>query len=418
LILQEFCVPGSTTNAASNERVDLAGFRADIRSFLAAELTPDLVSAPRTSQLVDAAPQQAWHRRLAKQGWAVPSWPVEFGGTGWSAAQLQAFREEVDAANAPPVSPFLNMVGPVLYTYGTPEQIERHLAPLREGDVLWCQGFSEPGAGSDLAALSTRAVRDGTDYVVNGQKIWTTNAHWADWMFALVRTSACGRRQDGISFILIDMTSPGIEIRPIRSIDGLHHLNEVFFTDVRVPASNLVGPENGGWEVAKFLLQHERTSSVGSAHSLQRQIDQARAIASRAFGSPDSRLAGEGDMLDLALAEAEIAVLALDAFDRRQSVLARRGAAHPAHASVMKLLLTEQGQTIAELGLRALGSDALRDQAALLEDFRPEVFAGDRDGPLVMLNYLFGRAFTVLGGASEIQRSLIFRHIGTSIASA
>jgi len=399
------------------ENDDFADFRAEVRAFLAAELTPDLLAAPRTSQLIDAAPQQAWHRKLAKRGWAVPSWPVQFGGTGWTPRQVEVFRQELDAANAPPVSPFLEMVGPVLYTFGTPEQIEQHLIPLRDGEIVWCQGFSEPGAGSDLAALTTRAGRDGDDYIVNGQKIWTTNAHWASWMFALVRTGSGGRRQDGISFLLIDMASPGIEIRPIRSIDGLHHLNEVFLTDVRVPVANLVGPENGGWGIAKFLLEHERTGSVGTASSLGRQIDQIRAAMSAHDDTDDPAADAERDTLDLALCEAEIALIALASFDRRQAALRRRAGAHPAHASIMKLLLTEQGQHIAELGVRALGTDALRDQSALLEDFRPDLFRGVPDGPPIMLNYLFGRAFTILGGTSEIQRSLIFKSVGSSVAA-
>jgi len=401
----------------TTENEDFAGFRAEVRAFLAAELTPDLLAAPRTSQLIDAAPQQAWHRKLAKQGWAVPSWPAQFGGTGWVPRQVEVFRQELDAANAPPVSPFLEMIGPVLYTFGTPEQIEQHLIPLRDGEIVWCQGFSEPGAGSDLAALTTRAGRDGDDYIVNGQKIWTTNAHWASWMFALVRTGSGGRRQDGISFLLINMASPGVAIRPIRSIDGLHHLNEVFLTDVRVPVANLVGPENGGWGIAKFLLEHERTGSVGSASSLARQIDQVRAAMSAHGDSDDPAAGAERDTLDLALCEAEISLIALASFDRRQAALARRAAAHPAHASIMKLLLTEQGQHIAELGVRALGTDALRDQSALLEDFRPDLFRGVPEGPPIMLNYLFGRAFTILGGASEIQRSLIFKSVGSSAAA-
>jgi alkylation response protein AidB-like acyl-CoA dehydrogenase len=400
------------------EHDDFAAFRAEIHVFLAAELTPDLINAPRTSQLIGAAPQQAWHRKLAQQGWAVPSWPEQFGGTGWTPRQVEVFREELDVANAPPLSPFLEMVGPVLYTFGRPEQIDQHLIPLREGDVIWCQGFSEPGAGSDLAALATRAVRDGDDYIVNGQKIWTTNAHWASWMFALVRTGSGGRRQDGISFLLIDMATPGIDIRPIRSIDGLYHLNEVFLADVRVPVANLVGPENGGWGIAKFLLEHERSGSVGSASSLERQIDQIRAVMSARDDADDPVARAEGETLDLALCEAEIALIAIEAFDQRQTMLARRGAGHPAQASVSKLLLTEQGQHIAELGVRALGTDALRDQSALLEDFRPDLFRGAPEGPSIMLNYLFGRAFTILGGASEIQRSLIFRAIGASLQAS
>lgn len=400
----------------TEQSVAADAFRKEVRAFLAAELTTDLAQAPRTSQLIGAEPQQRWHRILAERGWAVPSWPEQFGGTSWSFEQHRIFQDELGAANAPPLSPFLEMVGPVLYTFGTPEQIERHLIPLREGHVLWCQGFSEPGAGSDLAALGTRAVRDGADYIVNGQKIWTTNAHWADWMFALVRTSSEGRRQAGISFLLIDMTSPGIEIRPIRSIDGLHHLNEVFFTDLRVPATNRVGPENGGWGIAKFLLEHERSGSVGSALTLQKQVDQVRAIIDGEFDLSDPKQAREFDTLDHALCEAQIMLQGLDAFDRRQLVLARRGAAHPMSASMMKLLLTELQQEIAELGVRALGVEALRDQSRLLEDGLLDLARGPPEAPLVMLNYLFGRAFTILGGASEVQRNLIFKNIGASVS--
>ena len=187
--------------------------------------------------LLDVDMQQAWHQRLAKKGWAVPTWPIEHGGCGWTPEQLAIFDEELVAASAPPLSPNLQMIGPVLIAYGTPEQQVTHLPPLRSGEILWCQGYSEPSAGSDLAALRTRAVRDGDDYVVNGQKIWTSYAHAADWMFCLVRTSSEGRPQAGISFLLIDMKTPGITVRPIWSIDGLHHLNEVFFNDVRVPGS-------------------------------------------------------------------------------------------------------------------------------------------------------------------------------------
>lgn len=403
------------TQHVDAEAVDLESdaFRQEVRGFLAANLTPDLAQAPRTSQLISAEPQQRWHRILASRGWQVPSWPAKFGGTSWSSDQLRIFEEELGAANAPPLSPFLEMVGPVLYRFGTAEQIERHLIPLRDGLILWCQGFSEPGAGSDLAALSTRAVRDGTDYIVNGQKIWTTNAHWADWMFTLVRTSSEGRPQAGISFLLIDMKSPGIEIRPIRSIDGLHHLNEVFLTDVRVPAANLVGPENGGWAIAKFLLDHERSGSVGSALTLKKQLNQVRKIINGGFDLNDPKQAREFDTLDYALCEAEIMVEGLDAFNRRQCVLAQRGAAHPANASMMKLAITELQQVIAELGVRALGEDALRDQAHTLEDYRPDLISGTPDGPAVMLHYLFGRSFTILGGASEIQRGIIFRSIAS-----
>lgn len=401
---------------ADPQSAELVAFREEVRTFLASHLTPDLAEAPRTSLLISHEPQQRWHRILAAQGWATPTWPVEFGGTGWSAAQHQIFEEELSAASAPPLSPFVEMIGPVLYTFGTPAQIEQHLAALRDGLVSWCQGYSEPGAGSDLASLRTRATRDGDEYVVSGQKIWTTYAHRADWMFALVRTSAEGRPQAGISFLLIDMKSPGITIRPIRSIDGLHHLNEVFLSDVRVPVSNLVGLENGGWSVAKFLLEHER-SGVGSLVTLNGQLNRVRAAVDAAFDLSDPAQARAHDALDYELCESEIRLLALDAFNRRQSALAQRGAAHPAGPSLLKLAVTELQQKIAELGVRALGHDALREQSSLLEHYRPELIEGLRDGPHLMLHYLFGRAFTILGGTSEIQRNLIFRNVAASASA-
>lgn len=391
-------------------------FRQEVRAFLAANLTTELAEAPRTSLLISEIPQQAWHRILAAKGWATPSWPVAFGGTGWSAAQRQIFEEELSLANAPPLSAFLEMIGPVLYTFGSDAQIERHLAPLREGDTLWCQGYSEPSSGSDLASLRTRAVRDGDEYVVNGQKIWTTYAHQADWMFALVRTSMEGRPQSGISFLLIDMTTPGVTIRPIRSIDGLHHLNEVFFSDVRVPVGNLVGAENAGWTIAKFLLEHER-SGVGSLVTLRGQLDRVRVVADAAFDLSDPEQARQHDTIDHALAECEITLEALDALNRRQTALAARNATHPAGPSMMKLAVTEVQQKIAELGVRALGIDALRDQSSLVEVYRPELMRGPPGGALVMLHYLFGRAFTILGGTSEIQRNLIFRNVNASVSA-
>ncbi len=402
--------------AAEDAKPQADAFRQEVRAFLAANLTRDLKEAPRTSLLINEVPQQRWHRILAAQGWATPSWPVEFGGTGWSAEQHQIFEEELSLANAPPLSAFLEMIGPVLYTFGDKAQIDRHLAPLQTGEVLWCQGYSEPGSGSDLASLRTRAVKDGDDYIVNGQKIWSTYAHQASWMFALVRTSSEGRPQSGISFLLIDMATPGITIRPIRSIDGLHHLNEVFFSDVRVPISNLVGAENAGWSIAKFLLEHER-SGVGSLLTLKGQLDRVRAVADAAFDLSDPEQAREHGAIDYALCECEITLQGLDALNQRQSALSQRGAAHPAGPSMMKLAVTELQQKIAELGVRALGVDALRDQAEFVEDYRPELMRGAPDGALVMLHYLFGRAFTILGGTSEIQRNLIFRNVGASASA-
>ena len=227
-----------------------------------------------------------WQKILNAKGWAVPHWPVEWGGTGWSAVQRYIFMEEMTQWPAPETLSFnTTMIGPVLIAFGSDEQKRRFLPAVANLDIWFCQGFSEPGAGSDLASLTTRAERDGDHYLINGQKIWTSTANHADWIFALVRTSPTAKKQEGISFILIDMKSPGIEVRPILTIDGHHHTNEVFFTNVRVPASNLVGEENRGWDYAKFLLGNERTgiARVGLSKARLREVKASRISSGDVF---------------------------------------------------------------------------------------------------------------------------------------
>ena len=243
-------------------------FRTEVRAFLAESLTAELTKAAELGFGIARSEGAKWHKALFDQGWVAPEWPVEHGGTGWSATQQHVFSEELALAGAPMLMPFgLGMVGPVIYTFGTQEQKDQHLPGVLDGSTWWCQGYSEPGSGSDLASLKTTAVREGDTYVVNGQKIWTTNAHKADWIFALVRTDTECKPQRGISFLLIDMKTPGLDVKPIVSIDGMHHLNEVYFTDVRVPVTNLIGEENKGWTYAKFLLGHERSGIAGVAGS-------------------------------------------------------------------------------------------------------------------------------------------------------
>ncbi|MAN63303.1 MAG: pimeloyl-CoA dehydrogenase large subunit, partial [Parvibaculum sp.] len=243
-------------------------FRAEVRSFLEDALPQDVKEAPSVGVAIEKPLLKKWHKILADKGWAAPHWPVEHGGTGWTITQKHIWDEEVSRAGAPRLMAFgLSMVGPVIYAFGNEEQKAQHLPGILNGDVWWCQGYSEPGSGSDLSSLKTKAVRDGDDYIINGQKIWTSYAHEADWIFCLVRTDDSGKQQEGISFVLIDMKTPGVEVKPIVSIDGLHHLNEVFFTDVRVPVANRIGEEGKGWTYAKFLLVNERTGIAGVAQS-------------------------------------------------------------------------------------------------------------------------------------------------------
>ncbi|PTN52616.1 pimeloyl-CoA dehydrogenase large subunit, partial [Achromobacter xylosoxidans] len=239
-----------------------------MRAFLASHLPERLSAKVAQGKLLTRADMVEWHAILNQQGWLASHWPMEYGGTGWSAVQKYIFENECALAGAPRIVPFgLSMLGPVLIKYGTEAQRRHWLPRILDGSDWWCQGYSEPGAGSDLASVKTTAVRDGDSYVVNGQKTWTTLGQYANMIFCLVRTSQEGRRQEGISFLLIDMASPGVEVRPIITLDGEHEVNEVFFSDVRVPAANLVGEENRGWTCAKYLLTYERTNIAGVGQS-------------------------------------------------------------------------------------------------------------------------------------------------------
>ena len=385
------------------ETAELAAFRQEVRDFLGQALPERLRTAPRTLLMVHHDDQQEWHRILARKGWAVPGWPAEHGGTGWDSARRHIFDDELSRARAPMLSPQLNMIGPVLYTFGTTGQKAAHLPPLVSGERLWCQGYSEPGSGSDLASLRTRAVRDGEDYIVNGQKIWTTFAHCADWMFALVRTSAEGKPQAGISFLLIDMKTPGIEVRPIVSIDGLHHLNEVFLTDVRVPVANRIGDENAGWTYAKFLLQHER-DNIGEIGTLMIHLQSLRRLARGMTGE-------RAHLFRIAVAEVETELLAIEALNSRRLALAAEGQVNPAYSSIIKVKASELQQRIFELMIDALGPYVQAVQTELLGAQNEDEIAGPVGTPEAIANYMFGRALTILGGTNEIQRNIIFQSV-------
>ncbi len=338
----------------------------------------------------------AWEQKLASRGWLATAWPTQFGGTGWNATQRYIWDEECARANAPGHSVFgLSMCGPVIMAFGTPEQQAEHLPHIAQGTRVWCQGYSEPGAGSDLAALKTSAVADGSDYLVNGQKIWTTGAHIADWIFCLVRTSTSDRRQEGISFLLIDMQTTGIEVRAIHSIDGEHHLNEVFFKDVRVPMANRIGEEGKGWTIAKYLLSHERTGIAGVP------LCKAALARLKQVAASDPGLAGE-DYLGRKLAAIEVDLLALEFTNLRALERAQEGKPPGPESSGLKIKGTELQQALAECLVEMGGPSTLPWQATAI---------GVPDYARAAASYNIGRASTIYGGTNEIQKNVLAKFV-------
>jgi acyl-CoA dehydrogenase len=386
---------------------DEAAFREEVRAFLADHLTDDLRRGQRLTTGVYPSPHvsRPWHRILADRGWVAPLWPKAEGGAGWTPIQRFIFESECALAGAPLVHPMgVRLLGPVLIRFGTPEQKARYLPRILRGDDYWCQGYSEPNAGSDLTSLRTTAVTDGDEYVVNGSKIWTTHAHHADMMFMLVRTSSEGKPRDGISFLLVDLKSAGVTIRPILSMSGEHELNQVFFDDVRVPRANLVGQENGGWTCANYLLEFERGAGLFSAR-LRASLTRLRTILD------DLATAGFDPLSDpvSAVRFAEVAI-ELDTFEMLELRILgafRVGDQLGAASSMLKLRASRMKQAIAGLGVALLGPHALRWRP--LEDIEEQTMSLL---DTVTLEYLSSRAFTIFGGASEVQLGLIARSLG------
>jgi alkylation response protein AidB-like acyl-CoA dehydrogenase len=339
------------------------------------------------------------------RGWAVPNWPVEWGGQSWTPTQRYIFQEEMALAHAPECSPFnVNMIGPVIAKFGTEGQKRRFLPATANIDIWWCQGFSEPGAGSDLAALKTRAERDGDDYILNGQKIWTTQAQHADWMFALVRTDSSGRKQQGITFLLLDMRTPGITIRPIRSIDDIVDLNEVFFDKVRVPVANRIGEEGKGWDYAKHLLGHERSGIARIGLSKERLL-QLRHLEQdlTARGVLDDR---ERTRLARKLAEAEVELRALELTQLRVVAADARGGGAASAASILKVKGTELQQRLTELTMELAGPVGLATQAHDTDE------AGNDGWLATAAPYYFTmRKVSIFGGSNEIQKNIVAKTV-------
>ncbi len=388
-------------------------FLDEVRRFLDEHLTADLREAGRKTGGVfaDFETGNRWHKVLAKRGWAAPAWPREHGGTGWSATERYIFARECIAADAPRIfSMGLRMVGPVIMKYGTPEQKEKYLPRIVAGDIVFCQGYSEPGSGSDLASLKTRAVRDGADYVINGTKIWTTGAHVADHMFCLVRTGTEGKPQDGISFVLIDsMRTPGLTVKPIVTLAGDHEVNQVFFDNVRTPIANRIGPENEGWTVAKYLLEFERGGDAYTPN-LHARLDDIKRIARDEAADGAGRLIDERSFAER-LAEAEMDIAALEMIEMQVLSDLSRGRTPGAVSSSMKIRGSETLQKLDHLGVEALGWYAapFEPEARLIGHNAPTVTP--EAGITAMPLYLNNRASTIYAGSNEIQRNIIAKAV-------
>ncbi|RED16636.1 acyl-CoA dehydrogenase family protein [Parasphingopyxis lamellibrachiae] len=384
-------------------------FRKEVRAFIE-ENYPKQASADSLRDDMSAEELVAWHKILGKKGWSVPAWPEQYGGTGWTPTQRYIWGEENARVNAIMPLPFgTSMVGPVIYTFGNEAQKEQHLPGIRSGNVWWCQGYSEPGAGSDLASLKTTAVRDGDHYVINGQKTWTTLAQHADWGFFLCRTDPdAAKPQEGISFILVDMKTPGIEVRPIKLIDGGYEVNETWLTDVRVPVENLIGEENKGWTYAKFLLAHERSGIAGVARS-KRGIEQLRDIAKSEVldGKPlieDFDFARKVSQLEIDLAALEITEL-------RTLAGEQAGRGPGPESSILKIKGTEIQQRLTELALEAVGHYGTPYYRAVADAGSNEYPIGPDYAQHSAGSYFNMRKTSIYGGSNEIQRNIITKMI-------
>ncbi len=378
-------------------------FRREVRTWIADNMPPRIRQQAEEGGQFHHEDQMEWHHILYKQGWAAPHWPKEVGGTGWDTAKRHIFGEETVRANAPTLSPFgLTMVGPLIIQFGTPEQKQRFLPKILSGDEVWCQGYSEPNAGSDLASLQLRAEKNGSDYILNGQKTWTTYAQHADWIFVLARTDASGKKQDGITFILADIrNTPGITVKPFLTTGGTYAFSETWFQDARVPQANRVGPENGGWTMAKALLGHERTSIGGIAES-RRWLRLVKRIARE---TP----VGKGALIDdvsfrQRIGRLEMRLRSLEMLQLRTLAAAQLGRAPGPESSILKLVGTEIQQESTELCMDAMGHDAM----GWLDSPAGALPAIER-GVASSFNYL--RAATIYGGSNEIQRNIIAKQI-------
>ena len=382
-------------------------FQKEVNSFFNEKYPADIKEKQNKSVPLEKEDFIRWQKTLYEQGWAAPNWPVEYGGTGWTPVQKYIFANENAKANAPAIVPFgLGMVGPVIYTYGNEAQKKKFLPGILASDVWWCQGYSEPGSGSDLASLKMKAERVGNEYVLNGTKTWTTLGHMADWIFCLVRTSSdVARRQEGISFILVDMATEGVSVKPIITIEGDREVNEVHFENVKVPAENLIGEEGKGWTYGKVLLQHERTSIAGVARSQYRLSRLKEKIRNSDNTQPS--LTGDNDFLKK-IGQLEIELKALEFTELRTLAAVSVGKAPGPESSLLKIRGTEIQQKLDELFMEAAGYFSLPyvpQQYNLNSD--PEEHVGFGADSVSALVYFNNRKASIYGGANEIQKNII-----------
>ena len=377
-------------------------FQSEVQTFLADNLPDDIAAKVRLGDGLTKDMMDLWHSILNAKGWLATTWPKAFGGPGWTPVQKHIFEEECCRAYAPRIVPFgLNMLGPVLQKFGTAEQQESILPRILSGEDWWCQGYSEPGAGSDLASLKTRAIREGDEYIINGQKTWTTLGQHANKIFCLVRTSSEGKPQEGISFVLVDLDTPGIEMRPIRLIEGGHEVNEVFFTDVRVPVSNLVGEENKGWTIAKFLLSHERTGIAGVGFSMQ-ALEEVKVLA-HTIRRGAKRLIDD-PLFAARLAKVEIDLEAMKITNLRMLFQAQKQGAPGPETSMLKIKGTVINQELRDLARRALGPLAAPFPGHVTDG---NILFGPADTAFNAARYFNNRKTSIFGGSNEIQRNIL-----------
>lgn len=375
-------------------------FRKEIREWVSANLPQDLAHKVHNSLHLTREDMQRWAKILGKKGWLGHAWPKAFGGPGWNAVERHLFEEECALAGAPRVVPFGPvMVAPVIMAFGNREQQERFLPSIASGDVWWSQGYSEPGSGSDLASVKTKAEKQGDHYLVNGQKTWTTLGQYGEWIFCLVRTSNEGKPQTGISFLLIDMKSPGVSVRPIRLLDGSLEVNEVWFDNVKVPAENLIGEENKGWTYAKYLLAHERTN-IADVNRAKRELERLKRIAKAEGVYEDSRFRDE-------IAKLEVDVVALEMMVLRVLSAETKGKSSLDIAGLLKIRGSEIQQRYAELMMLAAGPYSL----PLIQEAMEAGWQGDAVGALhcapLASTYFNMRKTSIYGGSNEVQRNIV-----------